>query len=240
VFIILLLGCDQGSFTIPVDPEPSSSFMPLSIGAFWTYKMDSIIYDPEPTGIVRDTIQEEVRLEIVDTLDSSDSGTTYVVERYTRNSDTTKWRIRDVWSFKKDRYRFIATEENIPYIKLMFPLDLGTSWDGNTFIDEDEVKVKIRGEELDMFKFWSDYRVTDRMPTDSILSKAYQDVITVEHADREILIEKRLSLEKYAKDVGMIYKKLEILDTQNIDTDISFYDRAQRGFILEMWLIDHQ
>lgn len=201
--------------------------------------MDSIVFDPEPSGIVVDTISQQVKFLIVEVDSSNDRQVTYKVERFLRESDTSIWEINDVWSLEKNNDNFISIEENLPFIKLMFPLQSNSSWDGNSRINTDDVRVKVRGESLDFFKFWRDYQVIALGDTATVGNTFYDDVIEIEQVNKEILIERRFSTESYAKNIGLISKHLEILDTQNDDLSIPFAERAERGFILKLKLIGH-
>lgn len=238
--LVLFAACSKNTFEDVDDSGLDYDYFPLSLGKTWTYQMDSIVYDPEPGGTVVDTIRQQVRLFLADTFRDGENRLTYRVDRFLRNADTSSWEIHDVWSVVRDEGRLIWTEENIPFVKLTFPPKLGQVWEGNALIDEDQVRISVRSEILDMFKFWNDYRITAFGENLKLNGKEYSDVLTVLQADREILIEKRYSEEKYAKGVGLIYKKLEVLDTQDTNTGVSFYNRAERGFILELKLLSHQ
>jgi hypothetical protein len=236
-FSMLLINCQDSELESIDRSEWGYDYMPLEVGAEWDYLLDSIIYDPEPAGIEVDTLSYHMKLIVADTFLDGQGDKAYLIERYLRTHDTLPWKIRNIWSMKMTDSKLIWSEGNLDYIKLSFPLRNGVSWDGNTLFSSDDAKVNIRGEQLDMFKFWNSYRVENRGGSMQIAGSTYNDVVTISHVDREILIEKRLSLEVYAKDLGLVYKRMEILDTQNDNTSIPFKERAEKGFILEMSLI---
>ena len=65
------------------------------------------------------------------------------IERYYRDTDTNSWVIKDVWHAQIVNATAQKIEENIRYIKLVFPSEIGKSWDGNAFntIDYQEYEI---------------------------------------------------------------------------------------------------
>ncbi len=239
VFLLTFFACSETTYTEPDASALGLDYFPIEVGKSWVYQLDSIIYDPEPGEIVVDTISYELKLEVVDTLIDLQNEKIYKLERYTRQSDTLPWTINDVWYVKMDENQVVVNEENLNFIKLVFPVREGQSWDGNALLHDRQVEVEIREETLDLFKLWSEYYYRSVGKPERIGERDYDEVATIEQVDRTIIIEKRLSVEKYARGVGLVYKRMEILDTQNADTSIPFVQRAQMGYIMEMTLKEY-
>jgi len=226
-------SCSESTNEDPPSISESQKYFPLEVGQSMLFDLDSIIYDPEPGGIVVDTLSYELRFEVVDTFLDSENEKAFKIERFVRRSDTMPWRITDVWSAKKTDQQLVWTEENLPFIKLIFPIEVDDRWDGNALFDDDQIRVKVRGETLDMFKFWNRYEATNK-GTEMVNGVAYEDALTIVQVDKEISIEKRYVEEVYAPDIGLIYQKIEILDTQDENVARPFDLRAERGFIVEL------
>ena len=160
--------------------------------------------------------------------------TNFVVERFNkRGSD---WVISDIWSALKNENQAIRNEDNLRFIKLVFPISEDKYWDGNAFIDSDNVIVKIAGESIKLYERWS-YYYDSANEFETIGDTDYDNITTVRQVDTENSINKRYSLEKYAKGVGLVYKKMIILNTQNNDENIPWEEKAEEGFILEQTLL---
>lgn len=73
--------------------------------------------------------------------------TSYRLDRYRRADALGTWVIDSVWSARLNTYQAIVVENNIPIIKLSFPLTEDKRWDGNAMnsIDFDEFKIKNLG-----------------------------------------------------------------------------------------------
>ena len=231
--LTLCVSCSESQDEEPDLMDQGFDFMPLEVGDEWLFDLDSIIYDPEPGGIVVDTLLYDLRYVVADTFIDGENEKAFQIDRYVKSDTSTLWRLTDVWSVKRSGGQLIWREGNLPFISLVFPPDEGRRWDGNALFDDDQVRYKVRGETLDVFKFWADYEVLSVQGED-IGGVFYDTVATIQHADREITIEKRFSQEKYARGKGLVFKKMTVLDTQNENTAIPFEERAQRGYIVTL------
>lgn len=235
--LFALMACDGEKGQGDVIVDETLRYMPLKVGSEWIYQVDSIVYDPEPGGLLIDTISEQLRVLVVDSFVNVEDEVTYTIERYFRENENSPWVIRDVWAYTKTRDFLLSLEENLSFMRLKFPLRANSAWDGLERIDADNVDIRIRGEKMDYFKFWDRFRVVSFQLPQNIGQLQLDDVITVNHVDREILIEKRYSEESYARDIGLVSRHIEILDTQNPNDMIPFEERAEKGFILHQELI---
>ena len=232
--LIFIFSC--GNETIEVSGEPvGRTFFPLEVGSEWIYQVDSIIYD-ESQGTI-DTLRGFIREVIEDQL----SDGSFRIERYFSRSLSLDWDITDVWSARYDGTKAIRNEENLSFIKLVFPPSLNVEWDGNSLFDEN-VFIQVAGEPIQPYKFW-DYNISAVDGTYSLGNTELTDVVTVSHVNnRDVenpnLVERRVSLEQYADEIGMVYKEMEILDSRgNYPAGTPFEERIERGFRMEQRLI---
>lgn len=206
-------------------------YFPVKVGQYRTYAVDSIVFGQLGADTLSSQIKETIVEELNDGLDKK-----YRVLREWRKSMDDNWQTNTVWWIVKEENRIIQTEENLKFIKLTFPVKLGTSWDGNSFFD-DRTVVKIASENLEFFKEW-DYQVTGK--GDRILSnESFDNVFVIQEADFETSIELRKSTAIYAKGVGLIERMQQILDTQCITCSNAWSEKAEKGVILTQLLIDH-
>ncbi len=219
------------------DYKPKSNdnvYYPLSIGSTWIYELDSVIFDNAGTKI--DTFHGLVKETIIDSFTSNAGLKTYTIERYNKKGDG--WEVTDIWSTSKTANQVTRTEDNLKFIKMVSPIEKKQSWDGNAYIDTENLIVKIAGESIKMYEQWY-YRYTDIGIEETIGENTYDDVVVVQEVDKDTKLEKRFSVEKYAKNIGLVYKKMIILNTQNNIETIPWEKRAEEGFILEQKLISY-
>jgi hypothetical protein len=219
----------------PYLPADDENFYPLELGKYWVYEVDSIIFRPEITVEV-DSVQLWMREEIVDTILDNSGNTLFVVEQSERYNLTDPWEFKQLLTVGLLNNQIIRTENNLRFIKMVFPIQLFQQWDGNIFIDPTTI-VRVGGETIEMFKDWS-YSTIAEGESINIEGENYEDVITIAPSQSENLIELRKVEEQYANNIGLISRTLEILDTQIIDPALGWQDKAEKGFIVRQLLVE--
>jgi len=114
--------------------------------------------------------------------------------------------LQDVWYENLLDTKAEKVEENIRYIKLVFPVKEGKSWDGNAY---------------NTLGTWN-YTYTDVDVPLIINNNTFDSTLTVLQLDNPLLISYEHSEEQYARGVGMIYKQYTFLDYQNIQPGLEF------------------
>lgn len=224
LLVALAFGCKEVKDPFQLPEYDDVPYYPLEVGRFWEYEVDSTIYDPIEPLYSSTTL---VREEVVDTFLDLQNHTWYRIERFERVSDTLPWEIKQVVAATIRGNEALRLENDLTFVKLLFPLTPFKSWNGNKYFDPFTV-VFISAEPVEMFKYW-DYRG---------LATADPNRVAIQQADSENLLERRYALEKYARDTGLIYRELEILDdTLTLDQSIPWDQKAQRGFKLKQTLL---
>jgi hypothetical protein len=246
--LLLLLACTD-PFAAPFepsDPEAQRAYFPLQIGRYAEYQVDSVVYDFGPgNNTLRDSSRTFVREEITDTLRDNTGQLLFVVERSERKSDTLPWEIRRVWSAARTHTQAIRTEDNLRFLRLVFPFDRRTRWDGNLWID-DYLDVEIAGERIRPFVGWN-YRVDSIDMPGQIGAFAFDSVLVVTEVDATNAIERRLSRAWYAKNIGLVRREQWILDSQYCNQipapadclSKPWEEKAQKGYILRQLILNY-
>jgi hypothetical protein len=216
-------------------PNFGKEYFPLAVGSTALFDLDSTIYDPVTLSVSRiDTFKWQAREVLSDTFRSKAGNLSYVVDRSIKAKTSVEWTPRETFSASLTQQYALLSENNLTFIKFPSFFDVGTTWDGNLFNDV-ATKFDVAGEILEPFsKKWT-FEILSFGKPEKIGGKDYADVLTVEaQSDPKILTEKRFSLEKYAKGVGLVYREIKILDTQKLDATIVWEKKAQKGFIVKM------
>jgi hypothetical protein len=215
--------------------DQGTDFFPLEVGNTWIYQLDSITYDNNGNKI--DTISIQVKETITEQFIDQEGNDVYRVARAWLKNDI--WVTSDIWSASIDEKLAYRTEENLRFAKMSFPIVEGNTWDGNAFIDE-QIIVKIAGEPIRVYQNWGDYSYTNVDQSENIGDIFYPSVCTVNQVDLEDKITRRYAEEKYAKGIGLVYKKMIVLNTQKFDSTEPWGVKAEEGFILEQVLLSFQ
>jgi len=208
IFALTIIGinsCKKDAETTPVDL--GYEYFPNDLGNYIVYEVDSISYD----DAIRDPDTTQYLLkEKIESLFYDNSGRpTLRIERYKKiynpsvPYDSIQWVISDIWTSNRTTTTAEQTEENIRYIKLVFPITKGKAWNGNTF--------NILGKK--------DYKMISIDKNETINNMSFDSVITVSQFQQINFIEYINEEEKFAKNIGLIYKKKDNLyDGGSADT----------------------
>ncbi len=102
------------------------------------------------------------------------------------------------------------------------------------FDSNKEVTVAANG--ISVFQDWS-YKIEDIDLSREYHGTTYPKVMHVSHIDQESLISRRFSEEYYAEGVGLVERNMEIFDSQNGNTSLTWLERAEKGFQIDQTLI---
>ncbi len=202
------------------------SYYPLKTGNYIIYDVTEINID-KAIGIY-DTTKYQLKEYVESKFTGSNGKTQYRIERYKRKNDTIPWTISDVWAIYFLDNKLVKVEENIPIIKINFPVKKDKSWDGN--------KLNTLDSTL--------FTITDINIPDTVNSICFDSVLTVTISDNESLINKKLIYNKYAKNIGLIYKVNIDINSQPdngnpIDITIPIEERITTGTIYKQKIISY-
>ncbi len=193
---------------------------PVEKGHFVTYQVKKILHGE----IVEDEIEVFQRKEIVvDTFTDASNRTAYRIEQFKRADDSETWAIDSVWVVRKELTRLIKIENNEPFIKLVFPTENGTKWDGNA----------ING-------FPSEEYLAEVLSTPyQVNGNSFSNVIQITHNADSSIVDRDVRIEVYAENIGLVYKKTEVFQYINDFTN-QFYatDSVIGGIFFEQKVID--
>ncbi len=187
ILTLFVLACQKDETT--VDEELYHEYFPVNVGHSVIYEVDSIVHD-DFTGTV-DTFYYQIKEYFESTFIDDSGKETIRLERYIRNDENEDWDIKNVWMARRITSRAEKVEENIRYIKLAFPLRINKRWNGNAY----------------NFKEEQTYTITDLHHSYSINDLNFDSVATVLQKDEKTLISEKYQTEKYAKNIGLIYKE---------------------------------
>lgn len=211
-------------------------YIPLEIGFWQEYKVDSITFSDFTDPVSIDTASYFLREIIESSYLDLDNDTNYRVEQ-TKRYENTSWVINNIFSQKATSMNFQKVENDLRFVKFVFPPEENKAWNGNIYLDV------IDEPSLDFYnpnKFEWEYTITSIDKNLQVGEFTFESCVTIEQIDDENLFEKKYSKEIYAKDVGLVYKELTILETQAAPSTAPFVERAENGFTLKYTISDYK
>ena len=221
----MLSGCESEYLT-PGSARSGTDFFPLEVGHYRTYMVEEITFsfleDPDTTRF----FLKEV---VADSFLNQGNVPTYRLERFTRADENMSWHLDSVWTATKDTRRVVVTENNVPFIKLIFPLRTDLQWDGNALNSrlEDIYELQPISDEL---------RHEIESPIDSLLNNS---ITVVQESSQDTTLAKVDMLETYAENTGLFYKKSIRLQYCNTDTACIGQGIIEAGRKFKQTLIEH-
>lgn len=211
VLIFLISSCKKDSEITTSDF--GYDYFPTQVGQYVIYEVDSIWQDD--ISAVYDTTRYQLKELIASTfLDNSDRPTLRI-ERYKKfynpslPYDSMQWTLTDVWLANRTSATAEKVEENIRYLKIVFPVKEGKQWDGNVF---NMLGIK-------------EYEIISLDVQENINNINFDSVLTVKQFEEFNYVKNRYESEKYAKRIGLAYKRLDSLIFQPKNgSDIYPYD----------------
>lgn len=186
---ILIFSCNTDPIDLR-DTELGKDYFVLDVGHYVSYNVKETQY---ALGQTPKEVTYQLR-EVVENAFIDETGRqSFRIVRYIRTNGRQNWQIENVWTARMDANGAVRSEENIPYLKLTFPFSEGRTWDGNVFND--------LGRET--------YVMRDLGKRQRFDFKNYHETVTVIQSRDSNLVNKDFRTEIYARDIGLIYKKLD-------------------------------
>lgn len=232
--LLLLVSCAAcNEETEQRDIDYGYDYYPLSVGNEWVYAYDSVIVQRQLN--TTDTLRGFLRERLFEEADSTGE---YRIERDWRREDSMPWQLTDIWSIRLEENRLVKKEENLPFIKLVFPVRDGDRWDGLGLFEQ-SIAVAVGGDPIRIYALWDDFEYRKEPTAITINDVEYDDVITVVENETTDLgrLELRNSLVQYARGVGPISIVHEVLDCRDCDPTVPWSIKGDRGYTLHQRLI---
>lgn len=218
-FIIVVIGLSVLACTKQelkqYSPVFDMAYFPLDSGFWREFEVSSINIDAESE--VFDTtvffVKEIFTGWLLDAADDS----AMRIERLYRYSKENPWQSFGVWQAAIKNHEAQQVEENIRYVKLMFPIQNQVKWDGNKYNRLDTLKqYQYRQEEID-----SPYTIGEF---------TFDSTVTVIQKEKLSLIDKIDYREVFAYNLGLVYKQEVFIEQANTDnTSLPIEQRVLKG-----------
>ncbi len=222
----LFYGCKKSDNSEQA-PALGYCYFPLTIGDAKYYQVDSIgwlgyTYDPITQTIDIDTVSYQIKEIVQSYFADAEGRETARIERYRRNTPNDPWTLYKVFTANITPTRAERYEDNIRYVKLVFPPVENEKWTGQY------LNVPINDT---TFESW-EYEYESVNEPASIGTFNFDSVSTVIQKSEINLIEFRFYKEQYAAGTGLISK--DYSDFEYLNTTSSF---IRNGFIYRETII---
>ncbi|MEX2596828.1 MAG: hypothetical protein WEC59_07850 [Salibacteraceae bacterium] len=208
-FLILgtLMSCEK-----PKEPESIDfgyDYLPLEIGNWIEYEVDSIVFNEFTNST--DTFKFKLRESCEQIITDLEGRTVYRFERSKRSLDSSDYIFQYSYVVLIDELRAEKVVDNIKTTILTFPPNEESEWDANAFNAMPEHSFYFKD-------------VGDPFFVDELLFN--ETLLVIQDDDTTNFIFKSFSQERYAKDVGLIFKEYFDIETQlEIDSGLHWIQK---------------
>jgi hypothetical protein len=233
--LMIIASCKRENQNFTVNYQ--YSYYPLDSGHYVIYNVDSIQYNYNGVQTNDTIVYQEMQI-IGDTFYDNQNRVNYYVDNY-RRSDSTQ-----SWSFDRRWYAYRSTsppnlqlvEDDLRFIKLVFPPTANESWNGNIYIPPGNINVP--GDQYTVFDNWN-YLYENTDTTFNINNLTLNNSIIVSEVNSANLISETIRTEAYAPNVGLIYQQWDAL-TAGTGSIVTNWDTGNiNGFKIRWYIWQH-
>src|SRR5688572_23710667 len=244
-FLCSFSSCEKE--TEEFEREAIADYMPLAVGKYITYRLDSTVFTNfgKNTEIHKYQVKHVVDIQTTDNLGRP----SYRLLRFLRYSAGIQpWIENGTYFITPLTDQAEIIEDNLRFIKLHLPFKLNTDWKGNKYLSDDPYASLFTFFNDDNMNEW-DYSIDQFDNTTTIGNKPVNDVYTVFQIDESINAPvtnlsqpgyRTLASDKFAKNIGLVSRDYILWEYQppapgSPPSTAGF----KTGFGIKMWMIDH-
>jgi len=240
VITVSVFACKKE--TLQSNYDYGYNYLPDDSGHFVLYEVDSVLYNDFDNTVRYSTIylKEKIGEQFIDNLGrNAKKILRYYSDTLSVDTISTTWEISNVDYLVKTSTLVERVEDNLRYIKLVFPNDINKKWLGNRLIAVPPPYI------LDTTNYYlNDWKYTvknrDKYYDNGI--RIFDSTLYVSQIQDSSAITKTYSVERYARSIGLVYREMWLLTTQDpvkISLQLPWEQRADKGFIIRQYAIGY-
>ena len=228
--LILFAGCKKDKSNYSVNYQ--YNLYPVDSGHYVIYNVDSVTFNYDQINYTRDTIHYQMMALFGDTIHDLLDSVNFRLSYKRRADANSAWGDPYLTYGLRTTTNLQVIENDIRFIKLIYPPQLSENWSGNLYVPTDNAYAIYQG--------WT-YNFQNIDTTIIVSGQTYNHAVVVSEVNNVSLINKTVRTEIYAPNVGMIYQEWEALSIQNNGGSIllGWDTGATQGYSIHMWAIAH-
>lgn len=225
---------------------------PLVKGKYITYRVDSLVF--VNSGKTAETHRYQVKHVVDHAVTDNLSRPAWLIYTYINDSLASgPWVPNGTYIVTIAGKQLEVYENNMRVLKLMQPAVEGFNWKGNTYLSDHPFNPDFPLYIDYNMRLW-DFTYTTINQKEKIGTTTLDSVTTLTHIDKSenvpmvtdtAFASRELSLEKYAKNIGLIYREFQLWENQPRKTSsgtppnvVVSFNPVRIGFGIKMWMVD--
>ena len=212
--------------------KDDSTYFPLHVGSYFIYDIEETTY-----SVIngQEDLFYQLKMALVDSFQNNTGGITYVMHRSTRNNPATIFEYLDTWSARIESTQLVVNEGNLAFIKLVFPIGIGRTWNGNALNNlEGDDPCGDNGTILcDLYKIEA-----IGVPFEFNGESLVETIEVVQNNNMDVIVKQDVRKEIYARNIGLVYKESSILNYCTVGSCIG-QQQIDDGYKLKQTLVEY-
>ena len=244
-FCALLLLVTASSCKHEIETFPSASlsdYLPLSVGKYITYQLDSTVFTN--LGQNEELHHYQEKQEVAEQFADNLGRPSFRINRYIRTADSLDWQVVGTFFITPLDKTVEVVEDNLRTVRLALPIKQGFSWKGNQYLPYAPYgNLYDFQSDINFDPSTWDFTYESIDDTLSLNGQTLSNVVTVKQVDDEtswgdssLITNKTFSEDKYAKGIGLVYQEL-IMRERNPNTGDT--GSFQVGFGVKRTMLEH-
>lgn len=197
-----------------------SDYFPLKVGKYITYNLDSTVFINfgQKDTVVKYQVKDSIETQVTDNLGRP----AFRVVRYMRKNAGQAWLSSNTFMAVGSSTSIEFVENNLRFIKLVLPIKQEYTWKGNKYLDTYSLNSTTK-----YLDDW-DYTYDSVDVAITLAGNLVNNTVKVNERDEFLgqdpklpntqYAEKNYSVEKYAKNIGLVYKEFIHWEYQGIQS----------------------
>lgn len=234
LFTIALVFSACKKETVNLNLDYGYEYYPIDSGHTLIYRVDSTFYDEFFDTIYTHTwVVTETVLQLDEALDGNPRARIGRTQYWWETLPPTDL-VPEIFYVTKSDSELDYQDDNLRFMKMVFPVLNDREWDGNIYLNENDFNLH------ETYVDWQ-YKYTNVGQPYTVQGEEYAETLHLSYIENESLISRTFAEERFAKGIGMIYRKVDQLELNTADLTpfigIEWPQRANQGFYTEWQLI---
>lgn len=229
--LLYAAGCKKNNSAY--NPNYQYNLYPVDSGHYVIYDVDSILYTYSAPVHSNDTVHYQWMEMIGDTIIDNQGRVARKVYCYRRPDSLSQWNLSELRQVLQTTTNLQKTEEDLTFIKLVFPPSLNENWNGNIYIPSTAIN-----DQYSVFAGWN-YFYENMDTTYSFAGLTANNAVVVSEVNQVNLVSKTVRTEIYAPNIGKVYENYEILNDNTPYNPGAWDTVAESGFSLYMRAVSY-
>lgn len=245
VIVLLVCAASCGKTTDTYNTASATAyFTPLQVGKYITYRLDTLKF----VNNTQDTfVSSQIKDVVEESITDNRGRPAWRIVRYGRpvnSTDEAAWSPVNTFTATYADHTLELVEDNLRFVKLHEPFREGYSWLGNSFLPYTPFAPQYGFSNDEDIQKWN-YTFHDLNTQLIINGKTYDSTVTVvqiaDSSNVPIVYPQGIAynnywVEKYAKNIGLVYKQIIMWEYQPETTSQPKY---KTGFGVLQTILDH-